>query len=161
MSLHYYRLLVLLAGFLIGCGGGDDNRPTVVAAGGTVALDGQPLPDAKVVLIPISQSRPAAYAVSDADGTFALTTFEQGDGAVPGEYLVTVTKQQAENPMTTEESAAYFARTGTPPPAPTFVDLIPAQYRDAASSGLKVQVEPDGKNRFVLELLTPGGVPLR
>ena len=79
--------LLLLAAYLpciAGCGG-----PTVRCEG-QVLLDGEPLPGATVMFIPEDGSR-VATGRTDTEGYFRLTTFEPGDGALPGEHRVTVT----------------------------------------------------------------------
>src|SRR5438477_1135804 len=60
---------------------------------GKVLVDGQPAAGAVVHFHPATPSEknklyPAAKV--EADGSFALTTFENKDGAPPGEYLVTI-----------------------------------------------------------------------
>lgn len=62
---------------------------------GTVSVDGQPLPDGQVMFAPRATSgsakagKPALGNVR-ADGTFSLSTYSDGDGAVVGEHLVTL-----------------------------------------------------------------------
>src|SRR5262245_17492557 len=59
---------------------------------GKVLFDGQPAAGARIQFHPVTPSERAKYpsAKVEADGSFALTTFENKDGAPPGEYLVTV-----------------------------------------------------------------------
>jgi len=81
--------LLVSAGVLVlgatGCGG---PKPNPVK--GSVTLDGQLVDNAHVVFTPVEGNK-VASGVTGADGTFELTTDKQGDGAVPGEYKVTVT----------------------------------------------------------------------
>lgn len=142
----------VLLPYLVGCGADRGDRPSVVAAGGKVLLDGQPLADAHVVFVPPTNDRPAASARTNADGVFELTTFAPHDGAVPGDFTVTVTKRVVEQSLTTEEANAYFARTGNSPPLPTFTDVVPQRYADPTSSGLAASVRAEGENQFELKL---------
>jgi hypothetical protein len=85
------RSLFLLAsaGVLVlgatGCGG-----PKPVPVKGSVTLDGQLVDNAQVLFTPVEGNK-VASGVTKEDGTFELTTEKPGDGAVPGDYKVTVT----------------------------------------------------------------------
>jgi len=77
--------LVLLV--VPGCGG--KGKP--VRVNGSVTLDGKPLAGATVTFVPAGAARGRmAGGITDGDGQFRLTTFAEGDGALPGEYKVTV-----------------------------------------------------------------------
>lgn len=62
---------------------------------GKVTVDGQPLPDGQVMFAPRATSgsakagKPALGNVRP-DGTFSLSTYADGDGAVVGEHLITL-----------------------------------------------------------------------
>src|SRR5436190_4338876 len=74
----------------LGCAGKDRwqaGRPPVVPASGVVTHDGQPLAGANIVFLPKSGSH-TAFATTDEQGKFQLTTFDAGDGAVAGDYDV-------------------------------------------------------------------------
>jgi hypothetical protein len=142
--------LVAVAGTVLaaatGCGGKD--RPVPVR--GRVTLDGQPLSKATVQFIPASGQGSVASGLSDADGNFRLSTFKTDDGALPGDYKVTVTVQeipkevaQADvrkaNPKV-EVMKAQKAGRRKPPNSP-----IPQPYREAARTPLREHVPPSGK----------------
>lgn len=84
-------VLVLVLG-TVGCGGGGEHG--VAKAGGTVTLDGNPVPDLVVSFTPQStgSGNPGKSATgrTDAQGKFTLSTYDMGDGAVVGKHLVTV-----------------------------------------------------------------------
>jgi hypothetical protein len=93
------RLLVasLLVASALGCRErlGPDRLPTVRVRG-TVLVNDLPAPQLTVKfnrLVPpegqaeIYAGQPAA--MTDVDGTFAASTYEQGDGVIPGDYAVT------------------------------------------------------------------------
>ena len=63
---------------------------------GTVLLDGKPVAGATVMLIPRERGRPA-LGKTDAQGKFTLSTYTQGDGALPGLHRVTVTLVHEQN----------------------------------------------------------------
>jgi hypothetical protein len=74
---------------LTGC---SDGRPQRVPVAGQVLIDGQPLTHGYVQFAP-ADSRASTGAL-DANGRFALTCFEPGDGATLGKHTVTVMSQE-------------------------------------------------------------------
>jgi hypothetical protein len=69
-----------------------DKKPTF-AVQGKILVDGQPLADAVVTFHPHGEAGAKvtrSYAKTDASGSFKLSTYEPGDGAPAGRYLVTV-----------------------------------------------------------------------
>src|SRR5438445_6013116 len=76
-----------------GCSGGVGNT---VKTGGSVTLEGKPVGGATVTFHPEKkeQGRVAA-GLTDEDGVFQLQTFVPADGALPGDYRVTVIKTEA------------------------------------------------------------------
>jgi hypothetical protein len=64
---------------------------------GTVTYRGKPLAGASVTFMAQGAPR-AAVGKTDEAGNFQLTTFEPGDGAVPGTHSVTVKKYTSEPP---------------------------------------------------------------
>ena len=117
--------LALTGAGLVGCG--DDNRVPVQPVRGQVLLEGKPVPHAHVVLHPlrpVETAVPPPQAKANPDGSFAVSTFQAGDGAPPGEYAVTV--------------ACWLASAKNPEAPP--VNHVPARYSRASSSGLRVQI---------------------
>lgn len=61
---------------------------------GTVTVDGQPLEGGRVVFAPISRegvhAGNVAFGDVQPDGSFTLTTYRSGDGAVVGDHWVTL-----------------------------------------------------------------------
>lgn len=91
--------LALLVGLcLAGCGGGDGvERLPVHPVKGAIVLDGKPLANAQVAFHPknpTDQRAKVASATTDAEGKFQLTTYDANDGAVAGEFVVTVQQFQ-------------------------------------------------------------------
>jgi len=119
-------LLSLLAPLLAafpGCGGSD--RVPVHPVSGKLLVDGEPAEGAVIVLHPTSPPekevhKPAARV--EADGTFQVTTYDAGDGAPTGDYVITVTWGE--------------------PPSP---DRLGGKYRDPEKSQLRVTVT-EGEN---------------
>jgi hypothetical protein len=82
---------------------------------GRVTIDGLPLSSAKVMFAPSDAAdtpnpgKPAFGLLSD-DGSFALTTYEDDDGAVVGEHWVTIVKLSKDN----KPANAQFDRLSVP-----------------------------------------------
>jgi hypothetical protein len=79
-------LAVVLAG---GCG--RSGKPHTVAVKGTVSYKGKPLTTGKVIFAPVDpqKGRPGEGWIGG-DGSFAISTFDPGDGVVPGDYIVMI-----------------------------------------------------------------------
>jgi hypothetical protein len=123
-----------------GCGGAPaPDRPKTVPVQGTITLKGQPLADASVTFM-LPDNSGSAVGRTDAAGHYSLTTFEQGDGAIPGEYGVQVVKY---------EEPPQEVKDGETPPLKS---LIPDKYTAVASSGLKATVADGADNTFDFDL---------
>jgi len=124
-----------------GCGGG---HPDTLPVTGTVTYREQAVEGARVMFMAAeatSDKRPAANGVTNAEGRFTLMTFAAGDGAVPGNYKVLVTKRQ-EMPDPKQPNSPYKITR----------DLLPARYGNATQSGLKAEVKAGQTNDFELKL---------
>lgn len=74
---------------LFGCGSG--NVPVYAAKGRVVFSDGTPVGAGRVEFRPLEAPRPVvARGEVQADGTFELSTFEPGDGAIAGRHTAIV-----------------------------------------------------------------------
>jgi hypothetical protein len=155
--LHASALIVAVL-LAAGCGGA--GKPVKVR--GVVTLDGTPLSGATVSFEPSSEGRPAG-GVTDKDGVFRLTTYRSEDGALPGEYRVTVAlSPESTHPqpkaadrfelMSREgrspQGKAKAAREAKKYPRPKSV--VPPVYGDPKKTPLKEIVPP--KEEIKLEL---------
>jgi hypothetical protein len=109
---------------LAGCG--DGNPKTYPIPGRLVYQGGAPVPGATIVFQTTVEGKviPARGMVQQ-DGRFELTTFKEGDGVVAGEHKVAVVSLPSPD--------------GPKPVHP----IIPPQYGDFDSSGLKSTVTPE------------------
>ena len=149
-----YFVLVAIAASVGGCG---PTSPKTYPVTGVVTLDDMPIAGATVSFIADKNS---AATTTDAQGKYVMSTFNQGDGAVPGTYKVTVAKYQREaeeNPygdnkppeveQTPEAISAAYGKGYSGPPkgnaakAPKEWNEVPAKYSDMSKSGLTVTVE--------------------
>ncbi len=129
--------------------------PELVKVTGMVSLDGQPLEGAHIRFSPESKG-PAAFAISDKRGRFELRTFDPGDGAVPGKYAISVTKDVTEGGMEFDNEAAmeaYLKEHGRNSSKRTTVRVLPEKYSSRKTSGLSAEVNV-AKNNYVEILLS-------
>src|SRR5687768_16427371 len=117
--------LTLLA---TGCGGGKaPGQVDTAKVTGTVKYKDNPVKGVTVTFMPAeskdtgSQGKGnAAYGMTDANGAYTLRTFNPEDGAVPGSYIVTVTKFEtiAAEEAPDVDSADYNPDAPAAPPKP-------------------------------------------
>ncbi len=115
-SISKLSTLVLLTVVAAGCGGGA-NFPKTYPVTGKVTVNGKPIEGA-MVTFQLESGKENAIGTTDKNGEFTLSMFQPGDGAVPGQYRIAVSKLP---PGTT--SAA-----GTPPPGQIGSADLPADY---------------------------------
>jgi hypothetical protein len=125
-------LLVWSVVSILGCG---SSGPTLIPVKGRVTLDGKPVADAAVGLIPI-EGGPMASGVTNADGVFDPSTGNK-PGAAPGKHAVTVTKV---------EEIGYNKDGSVGPRGLRSVWHVPQKYSRRETSGLTATVSADGKD---------------
>jgi hypothetical protein len=128
-----------MAAFLLlaaGCTKAPDGRPKLVPVVGKVLYNKAPIEGATVVFIPEGHNY-AATARTDAGGTFKLRTFAESDGAVPGNYKITVRK---------------FEILFPPGGGEIEKQLLPAAYCDVTKSGLTATVTDGGAKDIAFDL---------
>jgi hypothetical protein len=120
---------------LLGCGG----KQTTYRAGGKVKYgDGTPVTTGWVSFRSLNAEKEnvVARGAIQTDGTFELTTFKPGDGAVEGRHRAMV---MALNPRNERTGAS-----GPPPPP-----LVSSRYSNYETSGLEFTVtDSPSQNRF-------------
>jgi len=139
-------MLVLL---FAGCGGSavDPDRTETVPVTGTVTHNGEPVEGASVTFMAQSADGRGASGTTDASGEFTLTTFEPGDGAIPGSYRVKIAKTVVEGGPSEEEYQAAAAR-GMTLPQPEAKEMLPVKYKDVNTSQLTAEVKEDDDKEF-------------
>ncbi|MFI4874296.1 MAG: hypothetical protein ACIALR_03130 [Blastopirellula sp. JB062] len=137
---HLTLTTACLCFLLSGCGGQQDFE--TAPAGGEVRYDGQPLPYGTVSFRPKAGS-PATGTIRP-DGSFTLTTYHDGDGAILGKHEVLV------NATELDAGTAPPIQPGTEMPVPK--SLIPQKYQSFSTSGIEVEVKKGAKNQFQIEL---------
>jgi len=141
---------LLMATLLItGCGKTAANRPKTVKVNGVVLYNGQPVEGALVMLVSTDPNGRGAVGKTDASGKFTLTTFDPGDGAIPGTYNVAISKTilEGEPPPENPQNTG-----GVEPDKRVSKDLLPPKYKVAATSGLKAEIKEPGPVELKFEL---------
>jgi hypothetical protein len=103
---------------------------------GQVTYKGKPVPHGTIAFIPDGAT--AATGEIGPDGSYTLTTFRKGDGAIPGTHRVVITA--LEDPATPVEAWSKL-----PPP------IIPAKYLNLTTTDLRAEVK-EGENTINFEL---------
>lgn len=136
----------------LGCAGEPkwDGEVDVSPARGTLTVAGAPLPGAHLILHPVDANqklKPQAY--TGPDGAFAVTAFRTGDGAPPGEYVVTV----GPNPHPEMIDGRYVeADTNVRTKAEEAKAKIPPKFTKRETSPLKITVKKDAPELGQLDL---------
>ena len=120
---------------ITGCGEAKPDRIAVHPAAGTITVKGQPAPGAFVTLHPKSspgENVPTPRASVDKDGSFKVSTFDGGDGAPEGEYVVTV---------------RWYKLVKTGGDTVAGPNVIPPKYTRPESSDLTVRIAA-GENKL-------------
>jgi len=131
------RLLVLAIAAMvpIACSGGSG----LSSVSGKVTYQGKPVPKGTVAFQSTNpEGRNATGAIGE-DGSYTLQTENPGDGALPGDYNVTISARD-------EVILDYIPLK--PPPVKR---LAPAKYEKAETSGLKATVK-SGSNTINFDL---------
>jgi hypothetical protein len=125
---------------LVGCK--ETGSASTIEVSGVVRHNGSPVADASVTFTP-EKGRPA-NGVTDASGRFVLSTFAEGDGAVPGPHKVSISPNASQIPPMPGTPEAAQAAAGKPP--------FPARYSNPEQSGFTAQVEEGKPNEFEFDM---------
>ena len=88
-TLKSLTVMIVLLGVCSGCGTSAGARAALIPVKGKVTYKGQPLAQGTVTF-ESQDSRRRATGKLQADGTFVLSTYKEGDGVVAGEHSVTI-----------------------------------------------------------------------
>lgn len=139
---------------LVGCGPVDSipaNYKTTVE----VIYKGAPVAGAMVTLRPDGHEAPSATGVTGPDGKIQMFSYKgKGEGVVPGNYLVGIEKQEVEKTEAlSPDDPNYGAPVNEEESQKERVDLLPAKYISAATSGLTCTITEDPtQNEIKFEL---------
>lgn len=119
---HTYSLRISLLAAVAICITGCSKSPYELAhVKGKVTIDGKPVSVGKVMFAPIAQGESRevgkpAFGALQADGSFVLTTFDDGDGAVVGDHWVTIFGPEEDSAVTQVSTPGVpkFSRLSVP-----------------------------------------------
>ncbi len=159
-QLIHGMLLTLICS--LGCSG-SSGSPELVPVSGTVLYKGAPVEGALVSFHHEKAPR-LASGVTDKEGKFVLTMLENGDGAMPGTNLITVTKgaaapaaapPSAATPPSPEDIAKKMAEmTGGNDPRKKKKEEageLPAKYGAQTTTPLKEEISATN-NKIAIQL---------
>lgn len=92
MNTSRIALVALACAFAVGCGNGGITAPGTAPVSGSVTVKGKAVAGVKVTFHPQFDMGAITFTPSgetDKEGRFKLSTAVAGDGAPPGEYVVT------------------------------------------------------------------------
>jgi hypothetical protein len=145
-----YLGLCVLA--ILGCDAPPGFRTVPVS--GTITRNGNPLEGAAVSFIP-DVGGESATGITDSAGKYQLTTRQKDDGAVPGQYKVTIAKYAGQSTATTapgEATADYDISNEYPEgynpdtqDSTPSRNLLPLKYASPGTSGFEANVV-EGEN---------------
>jgi hypothetical protein len=135
-----------------GCGKPEeDGLPSRIQVSALVTYLGQPVSGAHVTFVPENDTGKPAFGSTNARGVVELSTFEFKDGAIAGEYTVTVSKMQIEDDGPAAANPGMPSGVGRQTSA-MITDLLPRKYKSRKTSGLAAKVVSGEKNDFTFDL---------
>jgi hypothetical protein len=148
MSIRLPFTLVAGLGLLFSLGGctGDPNMPKLGKVRGTVTYQGKPIDAGHIVFTPATgkggETGQVATGEINSDGTYEMTTFNTGDGAILGQHIVTVVVQKGDMPKPDQSGQIKYQLPK---------NLTPTKYATADKSPLRCTVV-EGATKFDIEL---------
>lgn len=153
MSRLAYLACIFIVLELTGCGSSSSTPDyDVVPFTGRVTLDGKPLPNAIVQLVPVGTTKsPGGQAITDGDGKYEINLSANTPngvplkGIVPGEYQVRLSK------FVRPDGTEIPADSKEPPINLGAIESIPPKYSNPTGSSLQAKVpEAGGTQDFEL-----------
>lgn len=126
--------IACIVSVLSSCGKAD-RKPVYPVHGQVLDANNRPAAGALVIFHPVQMSdaepsKPLAYV--EEKGSFALTTYEKGDGAPEGEYVVTIEwRERSANPFAAKKEGE---------------DRLHGRYRDPKASKFRFKIEKQADN---------------
>jgi len=161
-----HSAILIIALTLPGCKDGTtggESRTPVFKVKGKITMSGGGVPNAMVSFSPKGKY-PVATGRTGNDGTYTLTTYDTGDGAAAGDYVVLVTKIVAAPtsaaPLGPHDASAKSAPSGDTMHAAQSAaggggdagSALPERYGRPNESDLKATVKSSGENVFDFDL---------
>lgn len=144
---------------LVGICGCSAPPADLAKATGVVTLDGEPIPDAKIMFHPVAGGARTSYGTTNEKGEFKASTFGMYDGALVGHHQVTITKVDTSAQAKVDPKQGYMGggydqmmspKALAQNAKPKFV--IPGKYSVKETSGIEVDVVKGEPNNFPFDL---------
>ena len=118
---------------------GCSSEPRTYPTGGKVVFkdDGSPF-IGRVYFEAVKPPHTRSMAITKADGSFSLSTVQEGSGSVEGEQVVRVDLDIPDSPDFKNRSK-----------------FVKIEFLDFITSPIRVNVEPSNRNHFVIEVERP------
>lgn len=132
---------------MLGCGD-DTGIGKRYPVSGRVTFKGESLKEGRIVFQPADATNGRSASGEIRDGSYRLTTLNPGDGALPGQYKVTVTAKQVDNTQvlkTVMEKGGGGRQHEIAKANQAGKSLIPNKYSLAETSDLTAEVK-EGSN---------------
>jgi hypothetical protein len=126
-----------------GCGD-DSGLGQRYSVSGSVTFNGQPVEKGQIAFVPVDLNKQRAANGFIQDGRYSLTTITPQDGALPGDYKVTIVSKEADNSQvikTIMEKGGGARQAEVGKATANAKDRIPAKYQLPETSGLTAKVE--------------------
>jgi hypothetical protein len=142
----------------------DALRRETAPVSGRVTYRGRPVEGALVTFVSGGANPVPAFDLTDAEGRFKLTTYEDGDGAVLGPHGVAIVKATdggehdavllppGEGNEDEENFDSYVPPDDSSAPVPVIKHLLPSKYSAPETSGLVATISQGRPNEFTFEL---------
>ena len=136
--------LLILSLSLVGCTGGM-KKVARVPVKGKLYVDGEVKGDVALQFTPVKggTDNPNAFATVKSDGTFVVGTYEDTDGAKPGEYIVTASATSEESEGSTDPAKMMSMMGGGG------ISTKPANVKipSSGSENLEIKLESENKKQ--------------
>jgi len=141
-ALGYVAGALLIVVLLVGCSG---TSKTKAVTGTVTSASGKPLTGGRILFQPVGESSQPARGIVGADGSFELSTFQTGDGAVPGLHKVAI------YPAVPQEAV------NDPAAVARYMAAVDSRYQNIQTTPLEYMVKDDGSANHFDIVLKPGG----
>lgn len=131
---HFMFALLIAGGFCAGCGS-SETLPATSSVAGKITCQGKTLGTGTVMFFPVAGGKHAVGMIGQ-DGSYSLSTYKTGDGAVPGKHKVVV-------------NVSYESQDGAA--VSKDIPRVPDKYSNVETTPLIVDVSPED-NSILLEL---------
>jgi len=126
-----------------GCGD-DTGLEKRYPVSGTVKYKGQPVAKGQISFLGVDKTKQRDANGFIENGSYTLTTLTPGDGALPGEYAVTIISKETDDTQVLETVKKFGGggrQADIGKAAAKAKNLVPGKYQLAETSGLKQTVK--------------------